>query len=643
MLGIKKWKKNLAFILSAALIAAMAFTPAEAATAAPSDTGFVTATGNYFTLDGQPFYYSGSNNYYLNYTSDKMIDDVLNSAKQMNLKVMRCWGFIDGEAHNGYVMQPSLGVYDDDSGFERLDYTINKASELGIKLIIPFVNNWDDFGGMDQYVAWTGAGSHDAFFTNAACRTAYKNYVSHMLNHVNVYSGIAYKDDPTVMAWELANEPRCQSDPTGNTLLAWADEMSTYIKSIDQNHLVTVGDEGFFNRGGSDFCYNGGSGVDWDRLIELPNIDFETMHLYPEGWGKTIDWSVQYINDHIATAKSVGKPVILEEYGVTSNQEQVYSQFGDAVYGDAAVGDGAAGNMFWLLTGINDDGSLYPNYDGFRVTYPSDVASVLSSYADLMNAKSAGVTVSNSTISPTSATFDKNPENSADVTVAVSLNGNEFRGIYNGTTALVPGTDYTVGADGSVTILSSYLASQITGTYNLRFDFSAGTDPVLDLTVVDSSAAPPPPSGSVRVQMFNATQGTSNSIMPRFRIYNTGSAPIALSDVKLRYYYTENGTGSQNIWCDWSSVGSGNVTGTFITPSLAAAGADTILEIGFAPGAGSLAPGASIEVQTRFAKVDWSNYTQSDDYSFDPTDNSYADWSKVTAYVNGTLVWGSEP
>lgn len=217
-------KKTFAIALAALVtFSTTTFMPAAAATTATEDSGFVTVCDNYFVLDGKSFYFSGSNNYYLHYTSNTMIDSVLESASSMHLKVMRCWGFIDGEAHNSCVMQPELGVYDD-SGFERLDYAINKASKLGIKLIIPFVNNWDDFGGMNQYVSWAGANSHDDFYTNSTCVAGYKNYINYMLNHVNTYSGIAYKDDPTIMAWELANEPRCTSDTqaiplsTGRTL-----------------------------------------------------------------------------------------------------------------------------------------------------------------------------------------------------------------------------------------------------------------------------------------------------------------------------------------------------------------------------------------------------------------------------------------
>jgi len=48
-------------------------------------------------------------------------------------------------------------------------------------------------------------------------------------------------------------------------------------------------------------------------------------------------------------------------------------------------------------------------------------------------------------------------------------------------------------------------------------------------------------------------------------------------------------------------------------------------------------------VQGRFAKTDWSNYTQTGDYSFNSSGNSYVDWNKATAYITGKLNWGIEP
>ena len=134
----------------------------------------------------------------------------------------------------------------------------------------------------------------------------------------------------------------------------------------------------------------------------------------------------------------------------------------------------------------------------------------------------------------------------------------------------------------------------------------------------------------------------TNGISAYIKLTNTGSTAIDLSKVTLRYYFTEDGTQAENFWCDWSSVGSSNVTGTFkkLTPTLT--GADTYLQVGFTSTAGTLAPGASIYVQTRFSKDDWSIYNQSNDYSFNPSASSYIDWTKVTAYQNGTLIWGAE-
>ena len=71
--------------------------------------------------------------------------------------------------------------------------------------------------------------------------------------------------------------------------------------------------------------------------------------------------------------------------------------------------------------------------------------------------------------------------------------------------------------------------------------------------------------------------------------------------------------------------------------------ADYYLEIGFTSGAGSLAAGQSIEVQVRFSKTDWTNYTQTGDYSFSSSNSSYVDWNQMTGYIGGSLVWGVEP
>ncbi|MGB8451425.1 MAG: glycoside hydrolase family 48 protein [Anaerocolumna sp.] len=253
------------------------------------------------------------------------------------------------------------------------------------------------------------------------------------------------------------------------------------------------------------------------------------------------------------------------------------------------------------------------------------------------------ITVSDTTpagsITPTEAVFDKNPDNAQDVVIELDPNGNTLKGIYDGAVSLTEGVDYTISGN-SVTLLESSLSDFSLGVHSITFDLSGGIDPVLALTVTDTSVA----DGSLKIQLYATnTSAQTNGIQPQFRVYNTGDTDINLADVKLRYYYTINGEKDQNFWCDWSSAGSGNITGTFVKMNPSVTGADYYLEIGFKDAAGTLAAGQSVEVQARFSKTDWTNYTQTDDYSYTGSSSSYADWEKATGYINGTLSWGAEP
>ncbi len=366
---------------------------------------FVTRNGNSFILNGAKFAYSGTNNYYLIYKSKKMVDDVMNSAQQMNLKVIRTWGFLDTGLLNGAqsVDSPKDGVYfqywnpataspaynDGANGLERLDYVVYAAKQKGLKLIIPFVNNWREFGGIDQYVTWYGLSYHDDFYRDARTRQAYKNWVSHLLNRKNIYTGVLYKDEPTIMAWELANEPRCKGSgnkPTSSncnttTLLNWVKEMSSFVKQNAPKQLVGVGDEGFFARQSSDWMYNGSEGVDFDAFIRVPTIDFGTFHLYPDAWGRSYDWGNQWITEHLTAGTQAGKPVILEEFGAKdqTNRSSIYQKWLDTVCKNQGAGDNV-----WMLAAKQDDGNLYPDYDGFTIYFPSAIATVITTHANRM-------------------------------------------------------------------------------------------------------------------------------------------------------------------------------------------------------------------------------------------------------------------
>jgi len=335
---------------------------------------FVTQQGNQLMLDGELFRFAGTNNYYMHYKSDEMITSVLDDAQKMGLNAIRVWGFMEGISHN-HTMQaapgkftPPVGV---DSALERLDFTVAEAKKRGIRVVIALTNNWGDFGGMPQYVKWFDGEHHDDFYRNEQIKDAYKLYAKHIINHKNSYTGVLNRDEPAIMTWELANEPRAQSDTSGNLLFNWAQEMSDYVRTQAPNQLIALGTEGFFTRPGEeDWAYNGNEGVDWERILTLPNISYGTFHLYPEHWGKhnAEEWGTKWIVDHAKAARAANKPAVLEEYGIGKNEPQNR----DLIYRkwtETAFNEGLAGSMFWILTSYepNQPGNLYPDYDGFRI------------------------------------------------------------------------------------------------------------------------------------------------------------------------------------------------------------------------------------------------------------------------------------
>ncbi|VFQ77330.1 unnamed protein product [Cuscuta campestris] len=117
---------------------------------------------------------------------------------------------------------------------EGMDFVVSEAREYGVRLILSFVNNWNDFGGKAQYVQWArDAGapvySDDDFFTHPVPIEYYKNHIQKIITRINTVTGIAYKDDSTIMAWELMNEPRCQEDYSGKTLNGWVQEIASHL------------------------------------------------------------------------------------------------------------------------------------------------------------------------------------------------------------------------------------------------------------------------------------------------------------------------------------------------------------------------------------------------------------------------------
>ena len=215
------------------------------------------------------------------------------------------------------------------------------------------------------------------------------DWISHVLNRVNTLTGVRYADDPTVMTWELGNEPRCKgsgSYPTSPacgtaTLTAWADEMTRHLKSIDPRHLTSVGDEGFFcdDPASGDWTSNCGEGVDTVAITRLPAVDVMSFHAYPIPWGKDAAWGAGWAARHAREARSAGKAVMFGEFGLPdkSVRNPVYQQWTDAF-----IAAGGNGFLYWILSGSQDDGTLYPDYDGYTVYCPSPVCTTLSNAAE---------------------------------------------------------------------------------------------------------------------------------------------------------------------------------------------------------------------------------------------------------------------
>src|SRR4051794_17890305 len=191
------------------------------ASAAPA--GFVGRCGIHFCLGGHTYYFAGANVYdtftyggsygdtETQWMDKARIDNHMAEMAADGVTVLRTWMF-DHESWHGF--EPSKGTYSDQQ-FAEFDYILFSAAQHNIRVIPTLENYWEAYGGIDTRLSWEGLGTGQAnrwrFFNQAACPgcfTQYQNYVTYALNRVNHYTGVKYKDDPAIFAWELMNEPR---------------------------------------------------------------------------------------------------------------------------------------------------------------------------------------------------------------------------------------------------------------------------------------------------------------------------------------------------------------------------------------------------------------------------------------------------
>ncbi|KAL3670976.1 hypothetical protein V7S43_004161 [Phytophthora oleae] len=357
---------------SAALVASLAIESASA--------GFVTTSGTTFQADGSPFYIFGTNAYWASEIQWSTADlaTIFNTMAKNDITVCRTWGFADltetGNAPYNIVYQlwkdGNATINTGNNGLGYFDKVVAAAKAAGVKLVVPFVNNWSDYGGMDVYVKQLGGKYHDDFYTNKKIKNAYKRFVRTFVKR--------YAKEETIMAWQLCNECRCAGSGDGlkesgscttKTINSWMTEMSAYIKVLDSNHLVATGSEGFMNTDSSVYVYSGPSGVDFDQNLAIKSIDYGAYHAYPDSWGvadsEHLAWGEKWIDDHVASGKKAGKPVVLEEYGAKSQNAKVYKAWSDAVYA------GASNMQYWdfglaSLKNYKDGYTIYDTDEIFK-------------------------------------------------------------------------------------------------------------------------------------------------------------------------------------------------------------------------------------------------------------------------------------
>ncbi|MVM34187.1 hypothetical protein GO755_29415 [Spirosoma sp. HMF4905] len=148
---------------------------------------------------------------------------------------------------------------------------------------------------------------------------------------------------------------------------------------------------------------------------------------------------------------------------------------------------------------------------------------------------------------------------------------------------------------------------------------------------------------SLKISTENKSSTTTNSISTYLQLNNVGNVPVNYSDLKVRYYFTSDGTPSLNFYLDYAMLGNSNVKGQFIKINPPLANADTYLEITF-PNLSKLYPLSGIgNIQYRIAKQDWSNFNQSNDYSYHNGSSPMSENNRVVVYLASQRVYGTEP
>lgn len=311
---------------------------------------FVSVRGTHLVLGNRPYHFLGTNMWYGCYlgspgtTGDRpRLLRELDSLCGCGLRNLRILAASEESAIRHSVrpaIQKAPGVLDD-SLLQGLDFLLAEMAKRDMHAVLYLGNYWEWSGGFSQYNVWSGGPTVDpedttqgwaafmeysaTFYSNPAALTMYRSYVRSIVTRRNSVNQRLYTEDPTIMSWQLVNEPRPGHEARGAVanlpaFNRWIDETAALIHSLDTNHIVNAGSEGIHGTLGSDDYY----------LIayETPHIDYLNLHLWPLNWGwfeptrweetiaPTESLAVRYIARHLALARRLNKPIVMDEFGI---------------------------------------------------------------------------------------------------------------------------------------------------------------------------------------------------------------------------------------------------------------------------------------------------------------------------------------
>lgn len=309
------------------------------------NTEFITVKDGNFYIGDMPYYFIGLNFWFgmhlgaeNKYADRERLVRELDYLKEIGVNNLRVLASSEGPDTEPFRVKPSLqpepGVFNEEI-LKGLDFLLAEMDKREMRAVLILNNFFQWSGGMAQYISWaTGepipypevdGNTWMDFMTNSArfytfpeARQWFKDFVEMLINRTNHITGRKYKDDPTIMSWQLANEPRGYKHP--EEYADWVKNAATFIKERASKQLVSLGGEGKLIAGDENPLF--------EEVGAYPELDYLTMHLWIENWSRYIPsrpetfvpatgFAFGYLADHIAIAEKLNKPLVLEEFAVS--------------------------------------------------------------------------------------------------------------------------------------------------------------------------------------------------------------------------------------------------------------------------------------------------------------------------------------